>query len=263
MSGYTKMPPSTRRRKKRRTRRRRDLQGYIVFLIAPVLVLALYFGSRAIVSPSEAENTESQGPLVIPDTQIPETQYRTDWNLILVNAWNTVPEGYDITSYQLDNGHAVDERCYPQLQKMMDACRAAGYYPVICSSYRSLEDQERLFDEKVSEYISQGYADAWAEAEKVVAPPGTSEHQLGLAVDIVDLNNQHLDETQEETAVQQWLMHNSWRYGFILRYPNEKSEITGMIYEPWHYRYVGEAAAKYIYENGLCLEEYLELLPDA
>ncbi|MEE0202655.1 MAG: M15 family metallopeptidase [Muricomes sp.] len=87
--------------------------------------------------------------------------------------------------------------------------------------------------------------------------PGTSEHQLGLAVDIVDIENQILDEDQEKTAVQKWLMENSWRYGFILRYPNDKSDITGIIYEPWHYRYVGNEAAKEIYDLDVCLEEYL------
>ena len=107
--------------------------------------------------------------------------------------------------------------------------------------------------------IVQGYSEenARTEAGKVVAVPGTSEHQLGLAVDIVDIENQILDEDQEKTAVQKWLMKNSWRYGFILRYPNDKSNITGIIYEPWHYRYVGKEAAKEIYDLDVCLEEYL------
>ena len=91
-----------------------------------------------------------------------------------------------------------------------------------------------------------------------MAVPGTSEHQLGLAVDIVDRSNQNLDESQEDTAVQQWLMAHSWEYGFILRFPTGKSDITGIIYEPWHYRYVGRDAAKEIYDRGICLEEYLD-----
>ena len=90
-----------------------------------------------------------------------------------------------------------------------------------------------------------------------MAVPGTSEHQLGLALDIVDVANQVLDERQENTEVQKWLMKNSWKYGFILRYPTDKSDITGISYEPWHYRYVGKEAAKEIYEAGICLEEYL------
>ena len=92
-----------------------------------------------------------------------------------------------------------------------------------------------------------------------VARPGTSEHQTGLAVDIVDTSYQILDEGQENTPVQQWLMAHCAEYGFILRYPTDKSEITGVGYEPWHYRYVGVEAAREIMANGLCLEEYLAL----
>lgn len=185
-----------------------------------------------------------------------------DWNLILVNPWNSIPEGYEVKRTQLQNGHSVDERCYPALQNMMDDCRAAGLNPLICSSFRTQEKQERLFNNQVNKLISRGYSaeDAKKEAGKAVAVPGTSEHQLGLAVDIVDVANQNLDESQEKTAVQKWLMENSWKYGFILRYPNDKSETTGIIYEPWHYRYVGETAAKEIYDQGVCLEEYLDQL---
>ena len=164
-----------------------------------------------------------------------------------------------MTLTQLKNGHAVDERCYPDLQAMMDACRAEGLFPVICSSYRTWEKQENLYNNQVNKLMAQGYSAEAAreEAAKAIAVPGTSEHQLGLAVDIVDLNNQNLDSSQEDTAVQKWLMEHCWEYGFILRYPNGKSEITGIIYEPWHYRYVGREAAKEITEAGICLEEYL------
>ena len=89
-----------------------------------------------------------------------------------------------------------------------------------------------------------------------VARPGTSEHQAGLAVDIVDTNYQSLDEQQEETPVQLWLMEHCAEYGFILRYPSGKSDLTGVGYEPWHYRYVGEEAAREIMDQGVCLEEY-------
>ena len=91
-----------------------------------------------------------------------------------------------------------------------------------------------------------------------MARPGTSEHQAGLAVDIVDKSYQLLDERQEDTAVQKWLMEHCAEYGYILRYPTEKSALTGVGYEPWHYRYVGEEAAREIMSRGLCLEEYLE-----
>lgn len=198
--------------------------------------------------PAEAEPPPKPDPIV------------PDWNLTLVNPWNPLPEDHTISLTRLKNGQAVDARCYPALQDMMDACRGAGLEPLICSSYRTQEKQEWLFENKVSQFLAKGLSEdaARAEAAKVVALPGTSEHQLGLAVDIVDTGYQLLDDTQADTPVQQWLMEHCWEYGFILRYPKEKEALTGIIYEPWHYRYVGRDAALAIRDSGLCLEEYLE-----
>lgn len=111
---------------------------------------------------------------------------KTQWNLILVNRWNPLPDGYEVNFMPLNNGHAVDERCYPDLQSMLDDCRSAGLNPVICSSYRTEEKQEQLFVNQVNKRIAQGYSedDAKTEARKLVAVADTSEHQLGLAVDI-------------------------------------------------------------------------------
>ena len=183
----------------------------------------------------------------------------SDWRLILVNRQNKMPENYDINLTHLKNGHAIDSRCYSELQEMFDDCRQEGLSPVICSSFRSWDKQNKLFYQEVNKYLGMGYGLKYSksEAEKSVAIPGTSEHQLGLALDIADINYHLLDEKQEDTPVQQWLLKNSWKYGFILRYPNEKSKITGIIYEPWHYRYVGKEAAKEIYRQKICLEEYL------
>lgn len=178
---------------------------------------------------------------------------------MLVNPWNPLPDGFSVDIEPLDNTRGVDKRCYPQLQKMMDDCRAQGYSPYICSSCRTWDMQQENFDRQVNIFKNQGYGDEEARrlAAKEVAVPGTSEHQLGLAVDIIDTNNWNLDESQESMPTQQWLMANSWRYGFILRYPNGTTNITGIIYEPWHYRYVGCQVAKEIYERGITLEEYL------
>lgn len=202
------------------------------------------------------------------DTGVSDWAYSMDheWNLILVNSTHFVNQDYisNIKLTKLRNGQAVDERCYPDLQRMMDDCRKEGYSPIICSSFRTNQKQRELFKKQVSEYMSQGLSeqDAKAEAAKSVAIPGTSEHELGLAVDIADINNQNLISGMESQPVQQWLMENCWKYGFILRYPPDKSDITGIVYEPWHYRYVGYGAAKYIYENNLTLEEYLEAIGD-
>lgn len=181
------------------------------------------------------------------------------WNLILVNPQNKIPEGFSVKLVELKNGHAIDERAYPDLQQMMDDARAQGLSPLICSSYRTMEKQTNLYNNLVKKYQSEGLSEANAkiEAAKWVAIPGTSEHQCGLAVDIVATSYQQLNKKQENTAEQQWLMKNSYRYGFILRYPEDKVAVTGIGYEPWHYRYVGKEAAKEIFEQKICLEEYL------
>ena len=180
--------------------------------------------------------------------------------LALVNPWNSVPSWYQADPVLINSWQKVDARCYDALMEMLQACRDAGYDPYIRSAFRTNGDQRYLYENKIQRLIDEGYSEAEARelAGTVVAVPGTSEHELGLAVDIVDGEYRDLNEAQEKTATQKWLMENSWRYGFILRYPNEKSEITGIIYEPWHYRYVGKVTAKAIYESGLCMEEYFE-----
>lgn len=221
----------------------------IVFLIIISIVGRSFYGSSAQRDVGKLNTQEET-----------EKVDGSAWNLLLVNPWHKIPDGFTVELTELQNGHAIDSRAYPDLQAMMDAMRAEGLSPLICSSYRTQEKQERLFQNKVNQYLSQGYAEEEAEnaAGKWVAVPGTSEHQTGLAVDIVSLHYQVLDEKQEETPEQQWLIENSYKYGFILRYPEEKSEITGIGYEPWHYRYVGIEAAKEIYERGISLEEYLK-----
>lgn len=135
--------------------------------------------------------------------------------------------------------------------------------PTICSSYRTRDKQEELFEKKLDTLLQQGYSpeEAEREAARWVARPGTSEHETALAVDIVDAAYQILDQQQEQTPVQQWLMTHCAEYGFILRYPTDKSDLTGIGYEPWHYRYVGTEAAETITEQHLCLEEYLRDAP--
>lgn len=179
------------------------------------------------------------------------------WELILVNRWNPIPEGYEVELTQLQGNQAVDSRIYPSLQQMFDDARAEGIYPMISSSYRTYEEQLGLMEEKIAEYQNAGYAPEEVKrlAEEWVALPGTSEHQIGLAVDITTAD----PDVQDVFTVWQWLTQNSHRYGFILRYPEDKTEITGVMHEQWHFRYVGEEAAKEIYEQNLCLEEYKEM----
>ena len=180
--------------------------------------------------------------------------------LTLVNFENTIPKDWKVDLVRLNNGQSVDRRIYDDLIAMLQAAKSEGLNPLICSSYRTNEKQEQLYQNKVSEYLSQGYSkvEASDKAAFWVARPGTSEHQLGLAVDIVSTKNQRLDRSQENTVEQQWLIQHSWKYGFVLRYPTNKNSITGVGYEPWHYRYVGKEHAKKINELGVCLEEYVK-----
>lgn len=178
--------------------------------------------------------------------------------LTLVNPTHRMPENWSVDLVDLINDQSIDRRAYEDLQNMMDDCRAEGLHPLICSSYRSHEKQIELYENKVNRLLEEGYEEDQAarEAERWIAVPGTSEHELGLAVDIVDESYQMLDDAQADTQTQIWLMNNSYRYGYILRYPADKADITGISYEPWHYRYVGKDAAEYMYENDLCMEEY-------
>ena len=185
-----------------------------------------------------------------------------DWQLVLVNPWNKLPEDFRVELKKLSNGLRVDARIYDDLSAMLSDCRKAGLSPLVCSAYRSQETQTRLYRNKISRLRAAGYTaeKAVQEAGRWVAVPGTSEHQTGLAVDLVAASYQILDQKQEQTAEQKWLVEHCWEYGFILRYPTDKSEITGIGYEPWHYRYVGKTAAAAIHDSGLCLEEYLQQL---
>lgn len=199
--------------------------------------------------------------------KLADEEEKDQWYLKLVNAKNPISQEDvpEVATETVDsNGYQVDARIIDDLQAMFDAARAAGRNPVICSAFRSWDTQEYLYQNKIERVMAEeglSEEDARKEAGTVVAVPGTSEHQVGLALDIVSSEYMNLDDKQMETEDQQWLMENSWKYGFILRYPLNKSDITGIIFEPWHYRYVGKEAAKEIYEQDITLEEYLGAEP--
>lgn len=245
-----------RRRRVRRTRRL-----FLVLLSAALLLLLITVLMRWLAAPPALAVIEPVGLSAQSEADaVGASDAGQDWQMILVNAQHALPDDFSVELADVGSGHSVDARIASALQVMLDDCRAAGLEPLICSSYRTQQIQQSLFDDKVQRLIAEGYAPdaAQAKAGTVVAVPGTSEHQTGLAVDLVDAGNQNLDETQEQTPVQQWLLAHSWEYGFVLRYPNDKSSVTGIIYEPWHYRYVGKDAARDMHEGGLCLEEYLQ-----
>ena len=232
-----------------KTKRNIKFTMSIVFLMVSAIIMLAISGVLHYSTDDASDITQSEPPISL-----------SDWRLVLVNPWNSLMDTFTPYLVELENGHAVDMRIASDLKDMLDAAEAEGLSIIICSSYRSSETQQALYTQKVNQYLAEGFSqeDAEREAGRWVAVPGTSEHQTGLAIDLVALSYQILDEKQEETPEQKWLIENSYKYGFILRYPSDKSHITGINYEPWHYRYVGEEAAREIYENDLCLEEYLE-----
>ena len=166
----------------------------------------------------------------------------------LVNFENPVPEDYE-TDPVKEGEHFVDSTCYEALQQLKQGCETAGFVFTLNSAYRDKTEQQQIWDERRQELTDKGHS--LQEADEIIAQqvtiPGYSEHQLGLAVDI-----------RYEHGLYEWLAKHSWEYGFILRYPEGKEEVTGIDYEPWHFRYVGTDMAKAVFESGLCLEEYLE-----
>ncbi len=250
-------------RERRRQRRYREAMRNRA--IAAVVLVALIVGAVFIVKGCKKDETlpgdDQQGQQTdTPEENTQKPPVNVDDELLtVVNPWNPLPEDWVCDLVTLSDGRRVDSRCYEAFEEMMAACRDAGYAPFLCSAYRTQETQQSLYDNKVQRLMNSGMGEeeAKVEAAKAVAIPGTSEHQLGLAVDIVDANMQDLTDEQENTETQKWLMANSWRYGFIHRYPNDKTDITGIIYEPWHYRYVGKAAAQDIFNRDITLEEYV------
>ena len=185
------------------------------------------------------------------------------WYLTLVNFETPIDPELEVPLSTLEGStQRFDSRAISALEDMLAAMEAEGLSPAVCSGYRTRETQETLYARQVDFWLGMGYSQADAETEAclMVARPDTSEHQLGLAADIVASSYQVLDASQENTPEQQWLLAHCQEYGFILRYPSGKTDRTGVSYEPWHYRYVGKAAAEAIMAQGLCLEEYLESL---
>lgn len=208
------------------------------------------------IEKSEEENRELEEKLHKFELQTPEER---PWYLQLVNDLNPIEDGYVPKLAAFDAETSVDERILKPLKTMIRDAEKAGLKPYVCSGYRTAEYQKELYNRYMGNAVRAGktYWEALEETRKCTAYPGRSEHGMGLAVDIISLSYTGLDEKQQETPEAKWLAANCHKYGFILRYPVGKTDITGIIYEPWHYRYVGGEDATKIMESGLTLEEYL------
>ena len=185
---------------------------------------------------------------------------KEEYYLLLANAENPLPQDWSIQTEEVQNGYEMDKRAAPAMREMIQAAKEDGVELMLCSAYRSVEKQQQLFDRSQQAYMAQGMSEeeAYAKTATETAIPGTSEHQTGLAADIVTPTYQMLDAGFADTPAGQWLSEHAAEYGFVLRYPQDKQEVTGIIYESWHYRFVGKTHAKLMKESGLCLEEYLQ-----
>ncbi len=181
------------------------------------------------------------------------------WNMRLVNKLNSLPEGFSVDTVAINGGKEFDSRAAKYLEAFLADGRKAGHDLIFVSGYRSVSYQKGLVDRNVKSLMADGMSEdaAIASTYKVIAVPGTSEHNLGLAADIAIPGHTDLTERFASTSAYTWLKENCYKYGFIERFPKNKEEITGIIYEPWHYRYVGLENAEKIHQAGLCLEEYL------
>lgn len=226
-------------------------------------------------TPNEEEKTpEKENEEKVPEEETPEEETPEEeapkidltdtWELLLANPDNALPEDFTVETAQVQGSFVMDARVADAMKLMIADAKAQGVDLMICSAYRSVTRQQELFDAEVANQMAAGKSKADAEAitATMIAVPGTSEHHTGLAADIVTPTHQTLDPQFADTAAGQWLLENAADYGFILRYPENKQEITKIIYESWHYRYVGVEHAKAIKESGLCLEEYLEQLKE-
>ena len=181
--------------------------------------------------------------------------------LMLVNKDHPIPKNYLPRLHWLENKScAVAEEMYPALKMMLTDGSEEGLQFVVASGYRDSKYQKKLLEEDIAASMeSEGltWEQAYDQETRETMPPGHSEHETGLAADIVSLDYQVLDAQQEDTPECKWLQENCSKYGFILRYPRGKEDITKVDYESWHFRYVGVEAAQEIMSRGITLEEYV------
>lgn len=198
--------------------------------------------------------------------ELPKNAKPSDWDLLLVSGKHPLPDNYhpEITTI---GGFKIDKRVKPHYEELAKAAKKAGYPLTIVSVYRSVDYQKQIYQKHIDDDMAQGMSKKEAEADTAnyMTKPGTSEHHTGLSMDVlteqyVADNGTNLSEKFGDTKGGKWLVDHCAEYGFIIRYPKDKYEITKIKYEPWHLRYVGKANAEYIMKHHISLEEYIDLL---
>lgn len=245
---------------------------YTIFALAAIVLVIVLFAN--ILKPDKKEKkkentatptnavTETINPNLELTKEAKEIYEKNKALLILVNKDNPLPEDYSFEQHSLNSGFVIDEQAYIDLYRFTKACNDADFHYNIISAYRDRETQQGVIDRNIQELMDKGLSEEEARAKtyETVQMVGCSEHETGLALDLSDEDIFMLTEDLETNPTIKWFTDNCYNYGFILRYPKDKVDVTGINYEPWHFRYVGEDAAKFMHEHNLTLEEFHQLL---
>ena len=271
-------------RRRRRNRAIRRVAGLTVMLCVAAGGVSFLLTRRAVVPSASAASAISMPAQSIADSTVSSAENTAapanalgltadearamlaDPLMVLVNHTSKMPDDYTFDTKECGSATAVNKTlqtvaCDAFLE-MQKAAAADGVTVWMQSGYRSVKYQTSLYERKTKYYLDKGYDNATAKekAAAVVNPPGYSEHNCGLAADLNSPEHTGLDEGFEKTAAFRWLCEHAGDYGFILRYPKDAEDKTEIIYEPWHWRYVGVENAAKINASGLCFEEYIETL---
>ncbi len=221
-------------------------------------------------TPTLPPATEAEEEEIVEDEEASDIGYTSDgdpfdidpdYAYFIVNKELRLPEDYSIELDTVQGKYEMEKTAAYFCRQMIAAAKEDGISLKILSAYRTVKYQERLFERNLESRMDSGmtYEEAYADVSVNIAPPGGSEHNAGLAVDIITEDDWDTYEGFEDTEEFAWLRENAADFGFIMRYHKGKEHITGYIYEPWHYRYVGVKYARTLQDSGLCMEEYFEL----
>ncbi len=258
-------------KEKSKTKRLAWLAPAIALLLVAEVILAVATGNRRAAAEAAAEAAAAEAAARAAETTPPPAPLTlsellgvtaNDWSLRLVRSDAPLPADYAPPALEeVERGEMFDARAAAALRVMIAEARADGYTVYVCSGYRSYETQRTIYDNHIKKYMDQGMTQEQARARTLleVNSPGGSEHQLGLAADILEAPDQVMEPHIGGSGLMLWLERHCAEYGFIVRYPEGKTDITGVEYEPWHLRYVG-ACAPFIMESGMCFEEFLDQL---
>lgn len=271
-------------RRRRRSRVIRRVAGLTVMLCVAAGGVSFLLTRRAVVPSASAASAISMPAQSIADSTVSSAENTAapantlgltadearamlaDPLMVLVNHTSKMPDDYTFDTKECGSATAVNKTLQTvacdAFLSMQKAAAADGVTVWMQSGYRSVKYQTSLYERKTKYYLDKGYDNATAKekAAAVVNPPGYSEHNCGLAADLNSPEHTGLDEGFEKTAAFRWLCEHAGDYGFILRYPKDAEDKTEIIYEPWHWRYVGVENAAKINASGLCFEEYIETL---